>query len=66
MSPASPQGTNQNSPSTADTAGAEGESMTLRTEKVVRWVVENLGGRVTHVDPQARWRPVWFIEVERD
>ena len=66
MSPSSPQDTSQNLPSTADTAGAEGESMTLRTEKVVRWVEENMGGRVTHVDPQARWRPVWFLEVERE
>ena len=41
------------------------ESMEARTEKVVRWIEENVGGRVAHIDPQARWRPVWFAEVER-
>jgi aminoglycoside phosphotransferase (APT) family kinase protein len=42
------------------------ESMEVRTAKVVRWIEENVGGRVTHVDPQARWRPVWFAQVERE
>ncbi len=42
------------------------ESMESRTKKVVDWIERNVGGRVTHVDPQARWRPVWFAEVERD
>jgi hypothetical protein len=41
-------------------------SMEVRTEKVIRWIEDNVGGRVTHIDPQARWRPVWFAEVERD
>ncbi|MDJ0847145.1 MAG: phosphotransferase family protein [Myxococcota bacterium] len=36
-----------------------------RTEKVVRWLEANLGGKVVHVEPQARWRPVWFAELER-
>lgn len=44
---------------------SELESMESRTEKVVRWIEENVGGRVVHIDPQARWRPVWFAEVER-
>ena len=42
------------------------ESMESRTKKVVAWIEENVGGRVTLVDPQARWRPVWFISVERE
>ncbi len=36
------------------------------TEKVVRWLETRLGGRVVHIEPQARWRPVWFAELERD
>ncbi len=35
------------------------------TGKVVRWLEQELGGRVTHVEPQARWRPVWFADLER-
>ncbi len=42
------------------------EPMEQRTEKVIRWIEQNVGGRVTHIDPQARWRPVWFAEVELD
>ncbi|MBJ18553.1 MAG: phosphotransferase family protein [bacterium] len=40
--------------------------MEVRTEKVIRWIERKIGGRVTHIDPQARWRPVWFAEVEVD
>ena len=36
------------------------------TEKVVAWLENNLGGTVTHIDRQARWRPVWFADVERN
>ena len=42
------------------------ESMDVRTDKVVRWIEENVGGRVVDIDPQARWRPVWFATLERD
>jgi aminoglycoside phosphotransferase (APT) family kinase protein len=42
------------------------ESLEARTAKVVAWIEEHVGGRVTRIDPQARWRPVWFAEVERD
>lgn len=35
------------------------------TDKVVRWIEANLG-RVVKLDPQARWRPVWFADVEHD
>lgn len=40
------------------------ESLSARTDKVVRWIEANVGGRVTAIDPQARWRPVWFATVE--
>ena len=36
-----------------------------RTAKVVRWLERNLGGKVVEIDPQARWRPVWFVTVDR-
>jgi aminoglycoside phosphotransferase (APT) family kinase protein len=31
-----------------------------------RWVHEHLSGTVVAIDRQARWRPVWWIDVERD
>ncbi len=44
----------------------EPQSLTAdRTEKVVRWIETHLGGKVVQIDPQARWRPVWFAEVDR-
>jgi len=30
------------------------------------WVAREFGGRVTAVKRQARWRPTWFVDVERD
>ena len=56
----------ENTPESTAAPSGELESMESRTAKVVRWVEENVGGRVTHVDPQARWRPVWFVSVERE
>ncbi len=26
----------------------------------------HLGGRVVHIERQARWRPTWFIDLDRD
>ena len=30
------------------------------------WLETNVGGRVLRAERQARWRPVWFADVERD
>ena len=38
-----------------------------RTEQqLTEWCREHLGARVTGIRQQARWRPVWFVDVERD
>jgi aminoglycoside phosphotransferase (APT) family kinase protein len=31
-----------------------------------RWIDDHLGGRVVAIERQPRWRPVWFVDVERD
>lgn len=36
------------------------------TTAVGRWLEENLGGRVIEIRRQARWRPVWFADLEQD
>ena len=36
------------------------------TTVVARWLEENLGGRVVDIRRQARWRPVWFADLEQD
>ncbi len=36
------------------------------TEAVSAWLAENIGGRVRSIERQARWRPQWLAEVERD
>ncbi len=35
-------------------------------QKIARWVGEVTGGSVTRVERQARWRPCWWVDVERD
>ena len=32
--------------------------------KIADWLHERLGGRVLRIERQARWRPVWFVELE--
>ena len=34
--------------------------------QVTAWVEKHLGGRVTACERQPRWRPAWFLTVERD
>ncbi len=36
------------------------------TEAVSAWLTENIPGRVVAIRRQARWRPQWLAEVERD
>jgi len=35
------------------------------TDRVVAWLERETGGRVTAIHRQARWRPVWFADLER-
>jgi aminoglycoside phosphotransferase (APT) family kinase protein len=35
------------------------------TDRVAAWLETNVGGTVTHIARQPRWRPVWFADVER-
>jgi aminoglycoside phosphotransferase (APT) family kinase protein len=35
------------------------------TAKIVRWLERNVGGKLLSITPQARWRPVWFAEIDR-
>ena len=30
------------------------------------WVEQQVGGRVVRAERQPRWRPAWFIDIERD
>ena len=34
--------------------------------RITEWLEADLGGRVTHIERQARWRPAWWVELERD
>ena len=49
---------------TGSTAQTPAESMESRTRKVIQWIERNVGGRVTHIDPQARWRGVARALIE--
>ena len=40
--------------------------MSSATDAVIEWVETQLGARVVQIELQPRWRPVWFVEVERD
>jgi len=37
-----------------------------QTEAIVSWLTSNVGGTVTSISRQPRWRPVWFVEIDRD
>ncbi|MGE3327678.1 MAG: phosphotransferase family protein [Acidimicrobiia bacterium] len=36
------------------------------TGLVVQWLEANVGGTVSAIRPQARWRPMWYVDLERD
>jgi aminoglycoside phosphotransferase (APT) family kinase protein len=33
---------------------------------ITTWIEGNLGGKVRHMERQARWRPVWWVTLEQD
>jgi aminoglycoside phosphotransferase (APT) family kinase protein len=33
---------------------------------ITAWIEGNLGGKVRHVERQARWRPVWWVSLEQN
>ena len=34
-------------------------------QRMLVWVERTLGGKVVRKERQARWRPAWFLELER-
>ncbi len=43
-----------------------GDTRADQTERVRQWLETELGGTVTDLRRQPRWRPVWFADLERD
>lgn len=37
-----------------------------RAVRIIAWVECNFGGQVVQIERQARWRPIYFIDVERE
>jgi len=37
-----------------------------QTTIVLDWLATHIGGTVTSLVPQLRWRPQWFVDIERD
>lgn len=33
---------------------------------ITEWLERDLGGRVVRIERQARWRPAWWVDLERD
>jgi hypothetical protein len=50
--------------------GAREERMSVeldpQTRAVAEWLTDNVGGKVLSIERQARWRPQWIVDVERD
>jgi len=40
--------------------------LTPEWERAFAWIETELGGRVIRAQRQARWRPAWFLDLERD
>ena len=49
--------------STRRTVGAD-DRVDDTTKRVVAWLEANLGGTVTAIRRQPRWRPVWFADLD--
>ncbi|HMV71614.1 MAG TPA: phosphotransferase family protein, partial [Pseudomonadales bacterium] len=43
-----------------------GDAGQTAEQKITAWLYAHLGGRVLGIERQTRWRPVWFIDLERD
>ena len=41
------------------------ESLDPSWQRGFAWIEQQLGGRLVAWDPQLRWRPAWFLELER-
>ena len=39
--------------------------MDEQSQQITTWLEDNLGGRVVEISRQARWRPVWFADLEQ-
>jgi len=33
---------------------------------ITEWIATHVGGTITAIERQSRWRPVWFVDVDRD
>jgi len=50
----------------ATTKGDVWAELSPRWQRAFRWVEEEVGGTLLSARRQARWRPAWFLELERD
>jgi aminoglycoside phosphotransferase (APT) family kinase protein len=41
------------------TGGIAGDS-----DWITRWLERDVGGRVVHIERQARWRPAWYVDID--
>lgn len=46
-------------------ANASGQTAPAEA-RLRRWLEEELGGRVLRIERQPRWRPAWWVDLERD
>ncbi|MEE2672877.1 MAG: phosphotransferase family protein [Myxococcota bacterium] len=42
------------------------ESLPAEWKRAFAWIEAELGGRIVRAQRQARWRPAWFLDLERD
>ena len=42
------------------------ESLPAEWKRAFAWIEDELGGRIVRAQRQARWRPAWFLDLERD
>ncbi|MEO8698104.1 MAG: phosphotransferase family protein [Acidimicrobiales bacterium] len=40
--------------------------MDLPPPQMIEWIERTIGGRVIRCERQPRWRPAWFVDVDRD
>lgn len=45
---------------------SQGSAVSESWQRAFAWIEAELGGKVVHAERQPRWRPAWFIDLERD
>ncbi len=50
----------------AERVGVDRVGLEPEWQRAFAWVEKTTGGKLVRAERQARWRPAWFLDVEKD